>query len=430
MTTKTALDAPSPRFFASDILMSRTDTRGVIQSANKAFQTVSEYDWEELRNAPHKILRHPDMPRGVFWMFWDRLQAGQPFGAFIKNKSKLGHHYWVYASAAPLDGGYLSIRIKASDEAVAMISPIYADLLARERGENLTPDRSAAELVNHIQSKGYPSYDAFMSAMVADQLTLRDRARSASTFSVVSDFATVSKLWASVEEHCETILKAHKTLAKTPTNLRIQASRLSTDGIAMGAIANNFTALAQNITSAMEEFMASSEDVARTLDQSQFLVCFVQLMDEVIELFRSDAQIVEGIERDEEVARMVKKSREAVASTLGRMEQMSVKLGNFAEALQEIRSILSGLSVTRVMCQIEGTNLPPGFQSGISSTAAELDDFQAVAHENLSLMAKNLRRIRSTVNRSATWMESYHDKRTSSAAAKDMPGQTVAVPGE
>lgn len=410
--------------------MSRTDTRGVIQSANKAFQTVSEYDWEELHNAPHKMIRHPDMPRGVFWMFWDRLQAGHPFGAFIKNMSKLGHHYWVYASAAPLDGGYLSIRIKPSDEAVAMISPIYADLLKRERQENLSPEASAAELAEKLKSKGYPNYDAFMSAMAANQLTLRDRARSANTFAVVSDFASVSKLWMSVEGHCETILKAHKTLAKTPTNLRIQASRLSTDGIAMGAIANNFTSLAQNITSAMKEFMASSQDVARTLDQSQFLVCFVQLMDEVVEVFRTDGQIVVGIERDEEVARMVEKSRDAVASTLQRMEQMSVKLSNFAEALQEIRSILSGLSVTRVMCQIEGTNLPPRFQSGISSTAAELDDFQAVAHENLSLMAKNLRRVRSTVNRSATWMESYNDKLNRPVAPKCTQSQIATVPGE
>lgn len=60
-------------FKFEELFFSRTNTRGIIQSANSVFQRVSKYEWEELLQKPHKIIRHPAMPRGVFQLFWDEL---------------------------------------------------------------------------------------------------------------------------------------------------------------------------------------------------------------------------------------------------------------------------------------------------------------------------------------------------------------------
>lgn len=64
-------------FGLHEVFISRTDERGVIKAANYVFKRVTHYEWEELLGAPHKIIRHPDMPKGVFQLFWDTLKRGE-----------------------------------------------------------------------------------------------------------------------------------------------------------------------------------------------------------------------------------------------------------------------------------------------------------------------------------------------------------------
>ena len=52
-------------FTFEELFFSRTDWRGVILAGNSVFQRVSLYDWDELIQKPHNVIRHPDMPKGV-----------------------------------------------------------------------------------------------------------------------------------------------------------------------------------------------------------------------------------------------------------------------------------------------------------------------------------------------------------------------------
>ena len=49
-------------FPASGVLVSKTDTKGIITYANDAFVAISGYSREELIGKSHNIVRHPDMP--------------------------------------------------------------------------------------------------------------------------------------------------------------------------------------------------------------------------------------------------------------------------------------------------------------------------------------------------------------------------------
>ena len=102
-------------FDPGELFYSRTDKRGVIIEGNQVFQRVSGYSWSELRGAPQKVVRHPDMPRGLFHMFWERLKAGQKMVFYLKNKSKDGRAYWVLALAWPIEGGYIFGADQAGD---------------------------------------------------------------------------------------------------------------------------------------------------------------------------------------------------------------------------------------------------------------------------------------------------------------------------
>ena len=77
-------------FKVSEAFFSTTDTRGVIQAGNRVFSRISGYTEAELIGKPHNIIRHPDVPRAVFKLLWDTLEAGQPICAYVKNMAKDG----------------------------------------------------------------------------------------------------------------------------------------------------------------------------------------------------------------------------------------------------------------------------------------------------------------------------------------------------
>ena len=101
-------------FGFEELFYSRTDKRGVIQAGNDIFQRIAGFDWSEMLGAPHKIVRHPDTPRAVFRILWDALAKGYPMGAYVKNRTKSGDFYWVFAVVMPIEEGFLSLRMKPS----------------------------------------------------------------------------------------------------------------------------------------------------------------------------------------------------------------------------------------------------------------------------------------------------------------------------
>jgi PAS domain S-box-containing protein len=133
--------APTGRertFKDHEIIVSKTDPKGVITYANDVFVRVSGFTEEELLGAPHNIIRHPDMPRCVFKLLWDTIQAGQEIFAYVVNLCKSGDHYWVLAHVTPSfddDGriiGYHSSRRTPDREAVEKVKPLYAALKQTE----------------------------------------------------------------------------------------------------------------------------------------------------------------------------------------------------------------------------------------------------------------------------------------------------------
>ncbi len=77
------------------IIMSKTDERGIIEYANDYFMHICGYDVWELMGEPHNVIRHPDMPKVVFKLLWDRLHKGKNIHTLVKNLAKDGSYYWV-----------------------------------------------------------------------------------------------------------------------------------------------------------------------------------------------------------------------------------------------------------------------------------------------------------------------------------------------
>ncbi len=71
------------------------------------------------------------MPKVVFKLLWDRIKNKQEIFAYVKNLSKDGGYYWVFANVtASFDTrgniiGYYSVRRKPSEEGIKVMSEVY-----------------------------------------------------------------------------------------------------------------------------------------------------------------------------------------------------------------------------------------------------------------------------------------------------------------
>lgn len=150
----------------NDFIVSKTDLKGRITYANKIFIEFGGYTQDELLNTQHNIIRHPDMPRAIFHLLWKTLESGQEFNGYVKNMSKDGGFYWVFANVTPsIDNnnkviGYYSVRRKAAAQALSVIEPIYKEMLAAEKnaGPKNAIDAATQLLLSKLQGVDYDQF--------------------------------------------------------------------------------------------------------------------------------------------------------------------------------------------------------------------------------------------------------------------------------
>lgn len=118
-------------------LVSKTDLKGIIASANDAFVEISGFAREELIGKNHNMVRHPDMPQAAFEDLWRTVKGGRPWRGLVKNRCKNGNYYWVDALVVPVmkNGqvdGYMSVRTRPSRDQVHQAEAIYARLSGKD----------------------------------------------------------------------------------------------------------------------------------------------------------------------------------------------------------------------------------------------------------------------------------------------------------
>ncbi len=152
-----------------DFIVSKTDLKGIITYCNKTFMEFAMYEESELLGQPHNIIRHPDMPRVIFKLLWDTIQNKKEINAYVKNLSKDGSFYWVFANVTPVLNntgevvGYYSVRRKPEPSALEKIKRLYSDLLAEEnkysnRKEGMLASEKKLKNLLKEQGKGYEEF--------------------------------------------------------------------------------------------------------------------------------------------------------------------------------------------------------------------------------------------------------------------------------
>lgn len=108
----TPIDKCAP--YVGGAMITETNLDGILTYASRDFVEMSGYSKKELIGSPHSIVRHPDMPKGLFRGLWKTIQQGRVWRGYIKNLRKDGRYFWSLV--------YIQPRFDSNDEIAGFIA--------------------------------------------------------------------------------------------------------------------------------------------------------------------------------------------------------------------------------------------------------------------------------------------------------------------
>lgn len=373
-------------FGFEELFFSRTDAAGIIKAGNSVFQRISQYGWGELMDKPHKLIRHPDMPRGVFYLFWDFLKRGKPIGAYVKNRARDGSYYWVFAIATPMEGGYLSVRLKPSSEIFPVVQDTYKWLLELERREQLSPRDSAARLLEKLASMGFASYEEFMSIAVRGECMSRDKHLERPADPLLARFERLSEMAETLRQETTKLCTSYEANRYVPLNLQIQSCQLGEDGKTIGVISNNYTHVSAEMRQEISSFAIASGSVFDAIFNAQFLLCTASVQAAVAAFFETeDAE--SGMDRQGQMEALRGQIAQYQRQAGMGLRKVIENVDAFQEDCQRMKMIAASLEVIRVMGKVDTARLtrPVG---ALNELIDDLREFQASISRSLVTISR------------------------------------------
>lgn len=372
-------------FHLEEVFFSRTDDRGIIRSGNEVFRRVSHYEWSELIGAPHKTIRHPDMPKGVFWLFWDTIKKGEAMGAYVKNRSKDGLHYWVYASAVPCDGGYLSARIKPSGPMLKSIVPMYEELLRLETEEGISPEESAQHLLTMVKKHGFKNYKRFEAHALSEEFLARQSGTGMVEEASILRHRRMLEASTKLREATEALVQEFEAVRIIPHNMRVMASRLEPNGGPFNTLSGDYGSMSTEMSNWFEKNVVGENSNFSTISSSVNTSMFFDGTTKILKECSGELDGETGADVDTETDKRV--LSELIAEyrnrSLEAQQMVHEEAGKISIACQQMNRHVLGLSTTRVLCKIESARMGAA-GDGLADIIGQLGRFQEKIGDQLS----------------------------------------------
>ncbi|MEZ5955977.1 MAG: PAS domain-containing protein [Hyphomonadaceae bacterium] len=361
-------------FGFDELFFSRTDTAGIIKYGNDVFQRISGYAWDELLEKPHKLIRHADMPRAVFWLLWDTIKRREPIGAFVKNRARCGRYYWVFAIVTPIDGGYLSVRLRPSSSILDVVKREYAALAETEHQQRLSPADSARLLLARLPELGFSDYSEFMATALNAELAARDVELSRCRDLTIGSFNRLMDTAKSLLVDANRISEAYDANASVPFNFRVLAAQLGQAGAAIGVIAANYTALSNEMTTVLTDFIANAQRVSHAINEGAFMAATARVQRELLAFFNNEDNAC-PLPREPEMVLLDEQQRTYRARASESLRSIAKQVDRFQQACSEMSRLTAGLDVTRIMGKVECSR-HVGVKDRLDELLGDLEEFQ------------------------------------------------------
>lgn len=366
-------------FNFDELFFSTTNERGIIQFGNDVFVRLSGYPKESLCGSPHSIIRHPDMPRAVFKLFWTTIQVGESIAAYVKNLAADGSFYWVFAFAFPIKGGYLSVRIKPSSSFFQIAKSIYDAVLEVEKESDL--ESSYKFLIDQILKAGFKSYSDFMVQAAFAELNLVDEKKQATPeqpvhgtaleisnlsyqtshdlkdyFRRIQSFQKSNQSFIAVMQE---LSEAFQRLKYIALNMNISAAKFKEHGLSLGVIAKEFSMLSgqiQNDLGYLENFVdIVSTGVQKSalgvvsLDMQMLMVDFF-IRESVKKMEISEDAFSDMLLNRQNFSYLFQKHAADLTSEISALEK---HLDSVIRLMSDVRKLTAGLAIIRQIGAVE-----------------------------------------------------------------------------
>jgi PAS domain S-box-containing protein len=369
-------------FSFEQLFFSRTDGNGIMLSGNQVFQQISQYSWDELIDRPHSLIRHPDMPRAVFWLLWETIKQGHPIGAYVKNRAKDGRYYWVFAIVTPLDRGYLSVRLKPS-VLLPVVEGEYKSLVAAAISNKHSPKESAELLLGHLRQLGFRDYESFMATALAKELAARNAILRREPDRIMVCFDNLLVAANSALDHAEKVFAEYERSKHAPLNLRIQAAQLGESAMTIDVISNNYGTVSSAIQDKIQLFVTSAQRVLKTIHEGLFLICTASVQHEVSECFGAEIEAGHFSEQaggfcpEQEVRLLEAQREEHQAKAIEGLRAIAKQTEAFQQDCDEMKRLTTTLEIIRLMGKMESARLV-GINEGLDKLITDLESSQGI----------------------------------------------------
>ena len=421
------------QFRIEELFFSTTDAKGIIETGNTVFARVSGYPYDELVGRPHNIIRHPDMPRTVFKLLWDYLEAGKPIAAYVKNMAVTGQYYWVVALVTPLPrNAYLSIRFKPSSALFPLVEKVYQELKEIEtkhgdqgngRQEGM---RAGTERLNTIlKEHGFESYDDFMATVLRTELKSRDHEMTLQNvkaipafvhpdgqllsqqlsqvfdegtrlsgdilklFARIDDFINLSE---SLEKDAAFVLELAQSLQLISMNASVESAKIRGNAPSLGVIAEHLGSTSRNVTHLVTDVRKRIHHLTPQLSQVGFGLAASRLQIEMLTSFC--AEFVELVKNNDQhshsnylkhAGEMIRSIEIAFRTTFSQivalLEEIERPLLDLGNSSEELRKTILTLMFSQLVGTVEAT--PLGNQSNFKVIFEEIKGQIYTAKEQL-----------------------------------------------
>lgn len=393
-TRPTSGEAP---FGLNEVFFSRTDSRGVIQAGNYVFRRVGAYAWEELIGAPHKVIRHPDMPKGVFSLFWDTIQRGETIGAYVKNKAKDGLYYWVFAVVMPCKEGYLSARIKPSSPLFDEVRGLYAQMLKNEKELGASPQDSARYLLDWLNARGYETYHEFAAYALSQELLARDQGLGQPPHARIQELIGMLRNAETLVEETEGLITDFDAMHTIPHNLRVLASRIEPSGGPVTVLSQNYGSMSRQMSDWFAaHVMGKNSNFAKiksSVNNSLFIEGMVRILIECDNQLQKERRGLGEIDMENERRILGELVKDQVDCARKGMKEVDHEAERIISACKIMHRHFLGLSSTRVLLKIESARLTDSGET-LADIIDQLGGFQERISRRLDRIGKLSEEIR------------------------------------
>ena len=412
-------------FDIEDLFFSKTDHSSKILYANEIFTKIAKYDFDEMVDQFHNIVRHPDMPKGAFRLLWDYLLRGEAVAAYVKNLCSDGSYYWVMALAFPVEDGYMSIRLKPTAPLFTKMKAMYQEVLEYEKGLLAEHDReqaisaSAAYILELLKKDGYDDFDKFMKFALMSEiyhreeiLATREKNRTYfsdfdreldKTNSIMAEMVLLAEKLEQMHDklltHSNFILHLSNTILSIAINARLQSSKLDQSDQSLSVISEKMGEQTQWGEENLKKIIESIEDMYTLFGNLNFNVIASKIQIEMSLRFYWETKRAEekngiNLQQQENFEQTINSLKKAYTPRLQALQKhigdVPVLQNQISNSMKDIEKYLTILRFIYITGKVEITRMS-------QKDASFQETFEDLIHE-LERADEHLTNLRNVIN--------------------------------